>query len=372
MVIRIGDVCGRLFILVALLGLFITPGMAQPIGVQKDSDRLKRSNYSKPKEVSQEVLDVFGEGISEEEFLSLANGQVRSYGDEIKEKSIVVILEMERDPLAKVYAGNLTGSAAMTSDLQAVYEDSLNRAQEAVVLNLESLGGDVIDRYTKAYNGMLVRLPADKLEVARQMAGVKEIHPAPVHEPALEISVPFIGATDVISDTGYDGSGIRIAIIDTGIDYTHKCFGGSGDPKDYETNDPDIIEAGTFPTAKVIGGYDFAGGGYDADCSATDETDGKCSALPIPDLDPLDGDGHGTHVASTAAGFEVTGSIGAGVAPGAELYALKVFGEPAGSTNLTISAIEWAMDPDGDGDLSDHVDVINMSLGSDFGPASDC
>jgi minor extracellular serine protease Vpr len=76
-------------------------------------------------------------------------------------------------------------------------------------------------------------------------------------------------------------------------------------------------------------------------------------------------------VASTAAGFEVTGSIGAGVAPGAELYALKVFGEPAGSTNLTISAIEWAMDPDGDGDLSDHVNVINMSLGSDFGPASD-
>ena len=139
MVIRIGDVCGRLFILVALLGLFITPGMAQPIRVQNDSDRLKRSNYSKPKEVSQEVLDVFGEGISEEEFLSLANGQVRSYGDEIKEKSIIVILEMERDPLAMVYVENLTGSAAMISDLQAVYEDSLNRAQEAVVLNLESL-----------------------------------------------------------------------------------------------------------------------------------------------------------------------------------------------------------------------------------------
>jgi len=329
------------------------------------------TEYAKPKEVSQEVLDFFGGGLSGQEFLSLTKGKVRSLSVDKKDDSVVVILEMEQDPLAEVYAGNLTGSTTMTSDLQAVYVDSLNKAQEAVALNIESAGGNVIDRYTKAYNGMLVRLPANKLEIIKQMVGVKEIHPAPVHLPALENSVPLIRVTKVISDTGYDGSGIKIAIIDTGIDYTHKAFGGSGDPNDYETNDPDIIESGTFPTTKVIGGYDFAGGKYDADCSAVDETDGKCSTIPQPDPDPLDGDGHGTHVASSAAGLEVTGSIGAGVAPGAQLYALKVFGEPAGSTNLTISAIEWSMDPNGDGDLSDRVDVINMSLGSDFGPESD-
>jgi hypothetical protein len=73
-------------------------------------------------------------------------------------------------------------------------------------------------------------------------------------------------------------------------------------------------------------------------------------------------------VASIAAGWgTITGTIGPGVAPDALLYAYKIFGKE-GSTNLTISGIEAAVDPNGDGDLSDHVDVINMSLGSDYGP----
>ena len=41
----------------------------------------------------------------------------------------------------------------------------------------------------------------------------------------------------------------------------------------------------------------------------------------------------------------------------------------AGGTGLTVQAIDWAMDPNGDNDLSDHLDVINMSLGSDYGSA---
>ena len=48
---------------------------------------------------------------------------------------------------------------------------------------------------------------------------------------------------------------INIAVIDSGIDYTHAALGGSGDPADFAGNDPDIIEPGTFPTAKVVGGW---------------------------------------------------------------------------------------------------------------------
>ena len=62
--------------------------------------------------------------------------------------------------------------------------------------------------------------------------------------------------------------------------------------------------------------------------------------------------------------------VGPGVAPQAELYALRVFG-CAGSTNLTAAAINWATDPNRDGDPSDHVDVINMSLGSAYGTPDD-
>ena len=108
--------------------------------------------------------------------------------------------------------------------------------------------------------------------------------------------------------------------------------------------------------------FDFAGTNYDASDSDNN--------VPVPDPDPLDENGHGSHVAGSATGLGVPDRIGPGVAPGALLYALKVFGV-SGSTNVTSDAIEWSMDPDGDGDTSDHLDVINMSLGSPFGGPDD-
>ena len=103
--------------------------------------------------------------------------------------------------------------------------------------------------------------------------------------------------------------------------------------------------------------------------------------VPHPDPNPLDCNGHGSHVAGTAAGSGVlangttyTGpynattisgnswTIGPGVAPKADLYGLRVFG-CEGSTDVVVDAIEWAVDHD--------MDVINMSLGSPFGTADD-
>src|SRR6185436_11204741 len=100
--------------------------------------------------------------------------------------------------------------------------------------------------------------------------------------------------------------------------------------------------------------------------------------VPHPDPNPLDCNGHGSHVAGSAAGFGVTSngatyngpydqlthlnnsfSIGPGVAPRADLYAVRVFG-CEGSTDVVVDAIDWAVDND--------MDVINMSLGSDFSP----
>ena len=62
--------------------------------------------------------------------------------------------------------------------------------------------------------------------------------------------------------------------------------------------------------------------------------------------------------------------IGPGVAPHAQLFALKVFG-CAGSSDLVDLAIEWSVDPNGDGDFADRMDVINLSLGSPYGDAYD-
>ena len=165
-------------------------------------------------------------------------------------------------------------------------------------------------------------------------------------------------------------------MIDTGIDYTHADFGGPGTTAAYDT----AKASNTFtPTAKVVGGYDFAGDAYNPSEGVT---------KPVPDPNPLDCEGHGSHVAGTTAGLGVTKAgatytggynvtidpanmaIGPGVAPGAKLYALKVFG-CEGDTSVVGQALDWAADPNGDGNLSDRLDVVNMSLGSSYGSPDD-
>ncbi|MGC8947629.1 MAG: S8 family serine peptidase, partial [Anaerolineae bacterium] len=307
-----------------------------------------------------EVIELFKDGMSIEEFILLNNGQIPRALEPFVDREVAVIIELEAPPLA----AKLTekgGIGVMSAMDQRKYVETLRETQAQLEPQLQALGARVFSRYQKVYNGFLARVPLRQLAAIRDLPGVKAVHRAPEHRPSLATSVPLIGADQVWTQLGYEGEGVTIAIVDTGIDYYHAALGGSGDPADYANDDREIIEPGTFPTAKVIGGYDFAGPNYDASSDDPDEY------TPQPDPDPLDGDGHGTHVASTAAGV-ATDSVSKGVAPKALLYALKVFGEPAGSTNLVLDAVEWSMDPNGDGDVSDRVDVINMSLGATYGP----
>ena len=177
----------------------------------------------------------------------------------------------------------------------------------------------------------------------------------------LSETVPYIGAK-AVQDAGVTGKGIKVALIDSGIDYTHAAFGGGGAAA-YAANNPAIIEPGTFPTAKVKGGFDFIGGSW------------VPGLTEQPDPDPLDdgalnpaniGVGHGTHVG------HIIGGVG-GVAPGVDLYALKVCSSVSTSCSGIglIEAMEFAVDPNGDGKVKDRVNLINMSLGSDYGQPFD-
>jgi len=353
-----------LLTLVIAVSMVVAPVVrARSGGTSSPSLQLTTSHPPKPvREVPQEVRDLFRNGMTVEEFLQRFPGPVPRALEPFVNEPMAFIVEMEGDPLAVVYAERQAAKAPMSKAAQQEYVAALKAAQAPVVQALAKLGGTVIDQYTKAYNGILVLLPLSKRAEVLKMPGVKAVHRAPTHTIDLSASVPLINADKVWNTLGFDGTGVTVAIIDTGIDYTHAALGGSGNAADYTGNNPDVIETGTFPTAKVIGGYDFAGTKYDAGCKDTS----VCSKTPTPDADPLDENGHGTHVASTVAGVGTT-TMGKGVAPGAKLYALKVFGA-SGSTNLVQSAIEWAMDPNGDGDISDHVDVINMSLGASYGP----
>jgi len=121
------------------------------------------------------------------------------------------------------------------------------------------------------------------------------------------------------------GKGITIAVIDTGIDYTHPDLGGC-----------------FGPGCKVKGGWDFGDN----------------------DADPMDVVGHGTQVAGIAAANGVL----RGVAPEASLLAYKIAAKSAVTESAMIAALERASDPDGDPSTADRPDVINLSLAFGGGP----
>ncbi len=185
-------------------------------------------------------------------------------------------------------------------------------------------------------------------------------------------SASFIGAykiRDTLKAIGSDGQeipldgrGMRVGVIDTGIDYTHSMLGGAGTVDAYHGQNKDSIDDGGFPNLKVVGGYDFVGSTFNSAAPNFDQH------IPRPDQDPIDEGGHGTHVAGSIAGIGNGVDSYNGVAAGASLFALKVFGAN-GSTNdgAVIAALEYAADPDSNLDPSDRLDVINMSLGSGYG-----
>ena len=167
---------------------------------------------------------------------------------------------------------------------------------------------------------------AGDLDTLSSLPRVKRVHRDYQVHVNLGESVPLIGAPqiwDLEDEQGQSvtGHGIVVAIIDTGIDYTHPDLGGC-----------------FGPGCRVMGGYDFIN----------------------DDSDPMDDMGHGTHVA----GIVGASGVSTGVAPDVSFLAYKVLNESGfGSFSGIIEAIERATDPGDDPTTDDGADVINLSLG---------
>ena len=198
--------------------------------------------------------------------------------------------------------------------------------------------------YSKIWRGLSVEASAEAASLLGKLQGVKAVYPVltvarpPVEQasPELAFALAMTGADAAQNDLGLTGAGIKVAVMDTGIDYHHPDLGG-----------------GFGPGFRVVTGHDFVGDRYDAGGSGG-------ALIPHPDGDPDDCGGHGTHVAGIIGASGDPDDGGAlGVAPGVTFGSYRVFGcVGSTSTDIMLAAMERA--------LADGMDVLNMSIGASF------
>lgn len=182
---------------------------------------------------------------------------------------------------------------------------------EGIKSKIQQVGGEVVEVIESA-NIIIAKIPEDKVEIIRQVPGVTLVgKDEPMEEAAWETSEHIIdmGVLD-FHRFGNKGDGIKIAIIDGGVDYNHPSI-----KNNYK------------------GGYDVLTGSTDA----------------------MDVDGHGTACAGLAAADESTPPI-IGMAPHADIYGIKVGSLSAGfAASRTVKGIAWAVE--------NNMNVISISLG---------
>ncbi|CAN5830811.1 S8 family serine peptidase [soil metagenome] len=284
-----------------------------------------------------------------------------------------VVVQLSQPAVAEVAAAG-QGRAAQRQQKTRVDNQQRDVVNAARQLDRQAR---VLGSTQRALNTVMVTIDASQIEALAANPAVVSVRPVRDYEKDYDVdlgeTVPYIGGSSV-HDTGFTGAGIRVAVLDSGIDYTHSAFGGPGTAAAYEaaygtsTSDSrNTSRDGLFPTDKVIGGWDFVGEAWNGTATtpplAPDPDPIDCGPQTIPA--PCDG-GHGSHVAHIIAGE-------GGVAPDALLYAYKVCSAVSTSCSgvALLQAMDAAVDPNGDGDTSDAVDVINMSLGSPYGQAFD-
>ncbi|MBW3667392.1 MAG: S8 family serine peptidase, partial [Actinobacteria bacterium] len=259
------------------------------------------------------------------------------------EDTVTVIVELHRAPVGPAAAradrhGADFDEATYRQDLLAEQQEVLDRLEElGIAATVEVIEATVNDtesvaipaRFTYAFHGIGVNVAADATAIIAGLPEVRAVHPDRPVEALLDISVEHIRAPEAWAEQGTHGENLAVAVIDTGIDWTHPMFGG----------DPVTPPGDLHPKVKFY-------------MSTT--------------AGAIDGHGHGTHVAGIAAGDQDFGetvnglALFDGVAPKSDLWGYKVLSDAGtGSTLSVVLAIDDA--------AARGADVINLSLGNDSG-----
>ncbi len=294
--------------------------------------------------------------------------------------TVTVSVALSKPAVAATVPDRATSESQLPSaSSQRAQTAAVQAQQDVVVDQAAALGADEVGRATTAANVVAMTVPAKNLTRLAAIPGVVSVKPVgryetqadPTESGSLAQAADYIQATQV-RNAGYDGTGVKVAVLDSGVDYTHKYLGGPGTEEAYTDcyegssgtayNAAPVGQCAALfgPSApKVKGGYDFVGETWP-------------NSAEKPDPNPIDLEGHGTHVSDIIGGRSADGTH-KGIAPGVDLYAVKVCSAVATSCSgvAILEGIDWALDPNGDGDISDAMDIVNLSLGSAYGQAQD-
>lgn len=314
--------------------------------------------------------------------------QPRGLADSLKRATgtVEVSVRLAEPAIAEtVPEGALAEGAVPGKAEQKAKKDKVVAQQEQFVAEASDLGADELGRTELAANLVALSVDAGQLTEIAALPNVISVTPIrtyethavtqattqedPVESGSLAQAIDYVQAR-ALHDDGFDGTGVKVAVLDSGIDFTHANLGGPGDQAVTDACFAAPVAAPTGVCAtlfgegapKVKGGYDFVGETW---------PNGARTEDPNP-IDAGSAAGHGTHVADIIAGRSADGSH-EGIAPGASLYAVKVCSAVSTSCNgvAMLLGMDWSLDPNGDGDISDAVDVVNMSLGSSYGQEQD-
>ncbi len=265
------------------------------------------------------------------------------------------IVEMEGAPALKRAAEEFRQArgarAARAERGWGKYAAAVGAEQESKRWRLESRGAKVLAGVQLAANALIVEIDEDQAESLAAIPGVRRVRPAREFQMLMDTALPLHRireAWELIGGENRAGEGVKIAIIDSGVEATHPAF-RAGDlkaPEGYPRTGSARDEANTSGKVIVARSYVNLLRNFDPDVSARDHV------------------GHGTAAAMIAAGVPHEGPMGwvSGVAPRAWIGNYKVFGTPGFNSSTTEAALLKAIDDA----IADEMDILNLSLGSDI------
>jgi len=252
------------------------------------------------------------------------------------------IVQLSSPPVA----GRLAAQGRPPDRLEVERRRAAVRNEQALTkLAIQQVGGQVLDSVDIVANAIFVRMRANDAARLGNLPGVRHVYPVRQFRPVMDHAVVVHKIVDAWNQVGLAnaGAGIKIAIIDTGIENTHPAFQAPSltPPQGYPQVDNDADRP--FTNNKVIVARSYV------------------SLLgPDPDQTARDRVGHGTSVAMAAAGVLNGGPLATirGVAPVAFLGNYKVFGSPGVNDFAGEDAVLKAIDDA----VADGMDVLNLSL----------